>query len=585
MKKRLNKIYLLFGFGALIATSGCSDFLDRQPIDKFTNDEYWTSEGNVRTYAWNLYNEFLGYGNGTGTTSEFYFQSSSASGCANISDDLDNNSFLTLQSTSSTTSSEWTNYYSTIRSTNLMLQKLPQVPMTAAAVKHWDGVARFFRAFTYFRLVQRYGDVPYVNKCVGAKDASNIYVKRTSRNVVMDSVKADLEKAITELYPNDGGATTINKYTAYALLCRVGLYEGTYRKYQNLGDGTEFLKAAKNAALEIFNSKAYALGTDFKAAYNSTDLSTNKEMILYKKYLPSVLGHSLLSYTNSSTTLNGMTKAAIESYACADGLPIGQSSLYKGDKSLTNVVASRDKRLVAALDTNGYGYTDKALYGVITSSTGYVISLFNNFDPKIRPLASDVVTGGQNHTDAPVFGLAEVMLNYAEACAELGSCTQADLDISVNLLRKRAGLPDLTIVGADNVTVNGVLINDPKRTADLEKVSGSTEVSPLIWEIRRDRRAELMAWTYIRYYDLMRWHRGQYLDFTNNPDVALGARLVGVSTTKTRLNPDGYIIPYASSAVRTFVSPKHYLNSIPLNDISLYAAEGIELTQNPGWNK
>jgi len=149
-------------------------------------------------------------------------------------------------------------------------------------------------------------------------------------------------------------------------------------------------------------------------------------------------------------------------------------------------------------------------------------------------------------------------------------------------LRTRAGLPNLTILGSD-VTVNGVVINDPKRTSTLESISGI--VSPLLWEIRRERRSELMTWTFIRYYDLMRWNKGEYLDSSKNPDVMLGAKLVGVTLKNTKVNADGYILPYTSSSVRTFESPKNYLNSIPLSEITLYATEGVELTQNPGWNK
>lgn len=565
-----------------MVTPGCSEYLDKQPIDTFTSFEYWSSEANVRTYAWKLYNEFQGYGNGTGLNSDFYFQSAPSNGCINISDDIDNYSFLNMQTSSATVSTEWNAYYTAIRGANYMIQSVPGVSMSETAAKHWDGVARFFRAYNYFRLVQRYGDVPYIDKYVGSNDAANIYVARTPRNQVMDKVKADLDIAITELYPVDGGSTTINKYTALALLSRVGIYEGTIRKYQGLGDGSAFLTAAKNAAEQILANTSYQLGADFKAVYSSTDLSASKEMILFKKYLPSVLMNSIQSYTNTSTAINGMTKFAVESYACTDGLPIGQSSLYKGDLSLRNVVANRDKRLIAAVDTNGYGYADKTLHGVLNSSTGYVISLFNNFDPTKRPLSTDVSTNGQNHIDAPVFGLAEVMLNYAEACAELGACTQADLDKSINKLRIRAGIAPLTISGSD-VMVNSVVINDPKRTSTLEQISGV--VSPLIWEIRRDRRAELMTWTYIRYYDLMRWHKGEYLDFNSNPDVALGAKLVGVTLKNTKVNVDGYITPYTSTSKRVFNPAKHYLNSIPLNDITLYAAEGVDLTQNPGWNK
>lgn len=140
----------------------------------------------------------------------------------------------------------------------------------------------------------------------------------------------------------------------------------------------------------------------------------------------------------------------------------------------------------------------------------------------------------------------------------------------------------MTVNGTD-AQVNGITINDPMRIATLEQISGV--VSPIIWEIRRERRVVLMSWTHIRYYDLMRWKKGDYLDFTKNPDVGLGARvpsLIG-SEGSTKVDANGYILPYPVSSIRIFNPAKHYLNSIPTNDILLYKAEGVELTQNPNW--
>lgn len=580
MNHIIKKTLFLVGLVALLGMQSCSDFLERTPKDAFTNEDFWSSEASVKTYAWKFYDQFQGYGNGTGVTAEFYFQSTSGSGCANISDDLSNRTFLNFIGTSPTTNTEWNSYYKTIREANLMLERIPSVSMPDIRAKHWIGVARFFRAFAYFQLVQRFGDVVYYDKYLNY-DSKDIYKAQTSRNEVMGKVIEDLQFATTNMLDYES-ANAVNKYAAQALLSRVALYEGTYRKYRG-EDGNQFLTIAKDAANAVMSIGLYDLAPDYKSVYNSIDLSAYKEMILYKKYLPSVLGHSIQSYTNTSTAINGLTKAAVENYACSNGLPIvngvDQNALYLGDKSLSEVISNRDKRLLAVINTTGYGYTDKTLGGLV-SSTGYIVALYNN--PLLK--GSEVTTGGQNHIDAPVFGYAEILLNYAEACAELGSCTQGDLDISINKTRKRAGLPDLVISGTD-VMVNGVIINDPKRISALEQISGI--VSPLIWEVRRERRAELMTWTFIRYFDLMRWKKGEYLDFTKNPDVALGARVFPKptgATLKNSYDANGYIITYKTSS-RIFDAKKHYLNAIPLNDILLFSAEGVDLTQNPGWNK
>lgn len=578
MKKSNNILYHLLASILLLNFTACSDFLDKQPIDAFTDENYWTSEANLKSFSWKFYSDFIGYGSGAGTTAEFYFQSAPANGCINISDDLASSTYLEYQANSSTTNTEWKNYYTTVRRANLMIARIGQVPgLSEEASKHWNGVARFFRAYSYFRLVQRFGDIPYSEEYIASNDFDNIYRPRTDRNTVMDKIKADLEIAVSSLREQDG-VNTVNKYTALALLSRVCLYEGTYRKYHNIGDGTEFLTRAKSAANEIMISGLYQLGSNFQATYNSIELKNGKEMILYLDYQSNIYMHSIQNYTNTSSIINGMTKAAVETYACTDGLPIKQSILYAGDTTYESVLKNRDKRLISALHLESFGYSGRTTTDGLAASSGYVIALYNNAAiPR-----TDVTSGGRNYIDAPIFGLAEVMLNYAEASAELGALTQAELDQSINLLRNRAGIARLTYVSPDNVQVNGLQINDPKRTNGLELISGA--VPSIIWEIRRERRAELMTWTHLRYYDLMRWKKGEYLDMTQNPDVGLGARVGEENRGTTTINQDGYIVIYPNFS-RKFDPAKHYLNAIPINDITLYANEGIELTQNPNWNK
>lgn len=248
---------------------------------------------------------------------------------------------------------------------------------------------------------------------------------------------------------------------------------------------------------------------------------------------------------------------------------------------------NRDARLLAAVDSEGISFkgSDKSLSRARKSSTGYVFSMYYNA-PSQGVTPTNVTTIGQNTIDAPIFSYAEVLLNYAEACAELKEMNQEVLDKSVNLLRARVGVMPLTYINENEVKSNGVTISDPKRISKLETTTG--QVSSIIWEIRRERRAELMGWTELRYYDLMRWRKGDYLDYVANPDVALGAYLdkdkLSVEEQKNiSLNAEGYIKVYPASD-RKFDASKHYFNSIPTGQIDLYKAIGITLSQNPGWD-
>jgi len=550
----------------------CSDFLDTPPKDIFSDDNFWTSENNVKTYSWLNYNTFYGYGNNVATTADFYFQ-----GTSNFDDNLCNNVFVNFSTTAAATNTTWNDYYTLVRRCNLMLERVPTVDMDAAKKNHYLGVAKFFRAVTYFRLVQQFGNVPYTDLYLDQNDP-NVYKPALNRNEVINNVIKDLEEAIPMLLPVDDKNITVNKYTAYALLSRVCLYEGTYQKYNLSQNGSFYLQKAKDASLAVMNNSAYKLNDDWKSLYNSVELLGNTEVILAKRYVKGVLGNSIQAFTNTSTIQNGLSKFAAESYVTTNGLPIkqvGGNSQYLGDANITNTFANKDPRFAKAFGNVDYAYSDKPLNG-ITSITGYVFQLYNN----PATTGTEVTTGGQNQIDAPIFTLSEVYLNYAEACAELGTITDNDLNLSINKVRARAKIATLTTDGT-NASANGVRIDDPQRVSSLEQITGI--VNPIIWEIRRERRIEFMSWTSLRIADILRWKKGDYLDGTKNPDVLLGARIVSLigTNSKTKVDANGYVIPY--TVTRAFISPKHYLTAIPTNDINLYAAEGIELKQNPGW--
>jgi starch-binding outer membrane protein, SusD/RagB family len=107
----------------------------------------------------------------------------------------------------------------------------PKVP--ADVRRHYQGVARFFRAYFYFEKVVRFGDVPWINKPLDVADPA-LYAGRDSRTLVMDSVLADVNYACANLRSaNDPTRSLITKWVAYALKSRVSLFEGTFRKYSS----------------------------------------------------------------------------------------------------------------------------------------------------------------------------------------------------------------------------------------------------------------------------------------------------------------------------------------------------------------
>lgn len=545
--------YILTLITAAFMTAGCSDFLDKQPIDQFSDGNFWTSENNVSAFAFGLYDQFDGYGNGNATRG-FYFKQ--------FNDDMVSQAFSDFDKNAPASSSNWS--WDMIRKANVLLERVPGVPMSDAAKAHWMGVARFFRAYEYFNKVKNYGDVPWINKALDITDNDILYKARDPRVLVMDSVLADLNYASANMYASKGD-NRLNRNVALALKARVCLFEGTFRKYHQIAGHEKFLQAAKESSAELINNSAYKLCDNYRSIYNSVDLSKNTEILLYKIYEAGVLTHGMSGFLTSSTTIAGLNKGAVESYVCKDGLPISQSPLYKGDKKIENVLADRDGRLGQTID-NGLCYVNHTYKGT-TSTTGY-----KNFKFVNEELSSADRLAPNNTTDAPIFWLSEVYLNYAEACVELGTITQADLDLSINKLRARAGVAPLKVVGGlpYSGTNGDVAINDPKRDSD---------VSPMTWEIRRERRIELMMDGF-RYDDLMRWAKGKYLDTTYNPELFVGANIKETDpnpSSKLIVNEAGYIVAY--NTLRSFNESKHYYLPIPTGQITL----NPNLTQNPGW--
>ena len=559
----ITKKYLPFLLIILLSTA-CKKYVDVTNPDTLVDPDYWKNENSVRTYSWEFYNMFPGFGNTSLLNGDFYFPT--------LTDDQAAATFTQFPTSTASSNADWS--FSNIRKANIMLERIDGVSMPDEAKNHWKGVARFFRAFQYFKLVQTFGGVPFYNQSLDIEDTTAIYKARDSHQLVMDSVLADINFAVANIRQKDLD-NTVNKDVALALKSRIALFEGTYRKYHtelSLPDAEKYLQEAKSAAEILVNSSAYTLNPNYQTIYNSDNLAGNKEIILYKRYESGLLQHSLIAYNYSSTAMNGLSKSAVESYVADDGLPINLSPRYQGDADIFKVVTNRDKRLKLTIDTT-YLYYIGHVKNSLTSSTGYRPTKFLPDTNKIKTIPTAINTA---ITDAPIFWLAEVYLNYAEAAAELDQMgkyafTQADLDKTISKLRARAGVAKLEYVAGQQTAVNGTTFVDPKKDAD---------VTSLIWEIRRERRSELMMDGF-RVQDVLRWKKGKYLDSNINPDSFLGAKVPANGTV--RLNAQGYIMPYPATSIRVFTDPKNYLSAIPTSQILLYPSSIQTTMQNPGW--
>lgn len=569
--------FLLFAVMGLALVS-CEDVLTKNPLTKFTEDNFFTSETNVQLYSNYFYNAFASYGKGaSGAT--FYFPT--------LHDNQVGRDFVNWKSTSvDASNSTWNDSYTEIRRANIMLAHLSEVGMPAKVEAKWEGVARLYRAMQHYDLVRNFGDCYWVDVVLTPQDEDILYGPRHDRDLVMDNVLADLEFAVANI-PASDSRTEINKAVAQAIMSEICLYEGTFCKYRTAsenGKGPDAERAKKyltkslEASQAIMNNSLYSLNSSYHANYNSIDLAGNKEMIMYKKYETSLLTHGITDYTTSSTMQLGMSKSAFDAFLFIDGECLANTSCDKNDHAefapdpnapgnwvsdLSKVLAVRDPRLSVDIDPvlmyQGTGATPRIGTDggcmVTTSSSGYGVKKFDNLN--IEWIHRN--NANSCYTDGPVYWLANIILNHAEASAELGNGAEAIKDI--NKLRTRVGMP--------TISSEASIKPDP---------ANNMGVSNLLWEVRRERRVELMYDNNDRYWSLIRWHQLDKLDTTKYPEIVQGAWIGDhYLATNHPYIVNGYIST-ADKGDRKY-EPRQYLRPIPSGQIGY----NPQIGQNPGW--
>lgn len=569
MKPIRNIGLLLLLFATLYS---CNDsFMDRYPLDALTDFTYWKTESDLRFYCNTLYNQLP----------------TCTSGAQD--DQSDNKVPSSYNSTAAgeyitpSSGGGWTFTY--IRSCNYFLSRYQGAVCDQAIKNHYVGEIRLFRAYFYYNLVKRFGDVPWYGKELATTSTEELYKARDPRNLVVDSIMADLNFAIMNCLPKTKMPQRFNRDVAFALKARICLHEGTFRKYHNLGNYEILLRDAAAAADSLIvqgNYQLYSTGqaaTDYYNYFGLLNAYTSKETILARPYLNSLsIGHQTPHGYQYIGIFNGLSRTFFESYLCSDGKPISQSSVYDGTNYFTQI-ENRDPRLKQTIATPGFVWRDlpgEAIkyiegdpvigYNGMQSTSGYAPVKFFT-----RNSSQDLDINNKGENDWNIFRYGEVLLNYAEAKAELGECNQGIIDITINKLRDRVGMTHMII--AD-------LIKDTQ--SDFAKAGINLPV--LIEEIRRERRIELIMEEF-RYDDLMRWAAGKMFllpESTQGLQATLVPSLVPKIAAKAFLvTSQGFIDVYQKSlpAGRKFDETKNYYFPLPKDQLTLCP----NLTQNPGW--
>ncbi|QZE15167.1 RagB/SusD family nutrient uptake outer membrane protein [Halosquirtibacter laminarini] len=593
---------LLYIFLALLLTgiTACESVLDKDPIDSISSSDYWTSARDLELYVNQFYPTLpgiSGYNEGTASW------------------DLNSDSYIPGRGYNSRLNGEVTVYdasgwnYGNIRKVNYFIENYTKATGQQNDIDHFVGEAYFFRAKFYFELMQRFGEVPFIGKVLNL-DSPELYDPRTARNDLADSIIEDLDLAISKMKDRSNAPShRLTKEVAMLYKTRVALYEGTWEKYH---EGTPY--GVKDANPEKYFNQVVETGealmnlgtcallntgnpeSDYHNLFShGTSYDGVSEVLMWKKYDVELgITHNIQRYLQSEgVNFNGISKRMIDTYLDIDGKPIDSrldvptsdmpngGSKFVDYTSMTSILKNRDPRLSQTVAHEGVVLVEReentifkmpTLFGdnaEMASATG-----FNT----MKGLDTDRYQGSDNShnsgTTATIcYRYAEALLNYAEAKAELGQLDATAMAKSVNLLRNRVGMPNMTI------------------SSSSWYLKDELGVTAAVGAVRRERTVEL-ALEGFRFNDLMRWRAGRII----KGYIPKGTQYTGSDydgkymddsenniEDLNRVDSNGFIDPYhetiSSNGGYQFDESKDYLMPVPQDQI----VKNPNLTQNPGY--
>ncbi len=632
----MKKIYILVLLIGTCCMQSClnNEFLEKYPLDQQTEETAFFSYENFQTYAWNFYSYLEADAGPTsldsGPVSTSIFDCYSDNGFYGSPNE--ENPWVWQTVTVPSTTDEWDVPYARIRAINIMLDHIDGSDLDEDEKKHWRSVGYFFKANEYYRLISFFGSAIWVENTLKDDDDDILYAKRMPRGELAQKVLDMLLYARDNIKAEGDGENTINRDVVLALISRFGLFEGTWEKYHSISEGTNYLQACFEASAELV-MKHPTVHPNYDELFNSESLAGKDGILLYKNFLSDGKGHNMTRYVRTSSHYGEVCADAISAYLCQDGKPIYTSNLFGGDKNTGDAdvyteFRNRDYRLYFnvcppykvnspsatnvdfSLVTDTENPVDREYIDLMdnlctgTSSTktlpmlqwaGQILREIPHFRENVYGMGQGFMTsyggyyvwkyyntttpvnsaGSLNSTDFPLFRMGEVMVNYAEAAFELGKFSQQIADATINVLRDRAHVAHMNVAQIDANF-------DPKR---------DQTVDPVLWEIRRERRVELMFEGF-RNDDLRRWKKGEYMNkqqlgvYLNKSDLederhrGDEANVANFKLQLDRVGDSGRIVFFSDPVAAGKGWLEHYyLHPLPSNELLL----NKNLEQNPGY--
>lgn len=552
----------IYALSILFLTTGCNDnFLDRLPLDQLSTTGSLATANELRLYMNQFYEKLPNHPAYTG-----------GEGIAYDDARTDNMIFTTVNSRLNgqltISNAQPLNEYRDIRGINFFLNKVSDAKGNQSDIDQYTGEAYFFRAWFYFELVKKYGDVSWVNSLLNSDDESTL-LSRDNRMVIVDSILNDLQKANDLLSAKSNSSSMrVHKDVAQAMISRVALYEGTWQKYhkfKNTGFATstvsdekikQYLRIAKESAQSIINSNRWSISTtgspltDYRDLFNTSDLSNNSEVLMWRKYNPAEnIGHGVSKYLSTGGGDIGVTLSLVDDYLTRDGRPFlgAEREYYQATYGEELLPTIRDPRLSQTVGVPGEPIRPGGTVapfppinqsGLNRNTTGYPMYKYIEYDNMAATLDD-----GMSAAPVIYFRYAEVLLNYAEAIAELGEDEQLIIQ-ALRPLRQRVGMPDVNF----------------DREFNMDPAYAFNDIGKVLQAVRRERRVEMVA-EGTRLADIFRWAAADKLIVGKRP---LGALFVG-SNLESENSPTGFynsaLLYYDTAPVNKSVN--FYLTGTP----------------------
>lgn len=489
--------YIILGVASILTlttTTSCSDFLEEEPLDLKTDNQFWTSESDAQSAVNMIYYGGIPYlygGRNTGWQPTRLMYNGLLSGL--FTDDKKDGDFssntetlnITFQTVAGEVGEIWREPYVCIGRCNVLIARLPDMVTRGILSENRKNEllaqAYFFRAWSYYFLVKEFGckdgeaqdggngGVPLVLEPVETTDPSVINVPRASITAVYQQIESDLTQAIASL-PNttfyDNGCR-ITKPIAQTLLASVYLQWAGYP----LQNTAMYTKAAELAEAVINGGAGHALevseddGANQKSAFNKLKNSKTSKEVIYA-----------VEYDQSLNRGNPYINACMTNQATAwredDGTAVFKTSVLANMYHASDVLINSYKEGDVRIKEKNFFFRSY----VSDQGTTFNCNQYDNwfwFDDY------SMINSVGTSLNFPVFRLSEVYLIAAEALLMQSSPNAAKAKEYLEVVRKRA------------FTVNGVL--DPNYS-----VPATITISDILTERLHEFPLELKVWDDIR---------------------------------------------------------------------------------------